>query len=371
MSVRRDTRTGNWFFRARVTYPDGKRDRIFGTPGVPGPYHDLPNTKVGAQEAERRAIASAMAGYDMRPVFKEVPTIRDYVTPFLDLYSAGHKPSSKQDKKQRLEHDILPAVGDIRLCDLTQEHVDQIKKTMLARGASGKQVNNSLAVLSSLVKYAVKNRVIDDPNLSFFIKTQDTEIDPVAPADVDRLVAKAEDGRYRVAILLGADAGLRIGEIRALEWPCVNELGREITIEQSYDADGHLTATKGWKRRTVPMSDRLWVQLRNVKRRGALVFSRLDGEMLSYDTAAKAIRELYIAAGVRQPMKPWHSLRHTFGTELANAGVEIQTIRELMGHERIETTLRYIHTGRDQKRAAIAKLAPRGSHWAATAKRTT
>lgn len=60
MPVRRDTRTGQWFFRTIIHFPEGKR-RVFGTPGIPGPYHDLSPSKAGAEEAERRAIKAALA----------------------------------------------------------------------------------------------------------------------------------------------------------------------------------------------------------------------------------------------------------------------------------------------------------------------
>lgn len=52
--------------------------------------------------------------------------------------------------------------------------------------------------------------------------------------------------------------------------------------------------------------------------------------------------------------RPWHSLRHTFGTECASRGVPITTLQELMGHEDIETTRRYVTVTRDHKHAGIA-----------------
>src|SRR5690606_14142196 len=65
MAVRRDTRTGRWLFRATVTHADGTSERLSGTPGALGPYHDLANSKLGAQEAEGRAIAAARKGKAM------------------------------------------------------------------------------------------------------------------------------------------------------------------------------------------------------------------------------------------------------------------------------------------------------------------
>jgi integrase len=360
MAVRRDPRTGRWFFRAWYRHPDGTRERIFGTPGAPGPFRDLTPTKIGAQEAERRAFTALAGG---RPVALEKPapapvvaTIREYVAPFMDGYAAAHKPSSRRDKRQRLTAYILPALGDVLLDSLRQEHIDRLVAALLERGLARKTINNITAVLSSLVGYAVKNRLIADPGLSYGIKTQRVEMEAVAVDDVEQLLEATKDRRYRVAILLAADAGLRIGEIRALPRAEVNEVHREIGVGWSYDRSGNLTETKGWERRTVPISDRLWAEMRGGS--GRLVFARLDGEPIGYDAVRDAIHEIYDRAGVTCPRQPWHALRHTFGTQLAARGTPINIIRELMGHKSIETTLRYMHTDRAAKRAAIDGLAP-------------
>ena len=259
------------------------------------------------------------------------------------------------------------AVDDVaprRLDALRQEDIDLLVARLLRKGLGRKTVNNVLAVLSSLVRYAVRNKVIAPVDLAFTIKLQEGELVAVASADVDRLVAAAGDSRYRVAILFAADAGLRVGEIRALRWSDVNEIARELSISQSYDRTGELTETKGWERRSVPISDRLWSALRVLKRVGSLVVSRLDGGPLGYDVVREVVRAIYTSAGVTIPPMPWHSLRHSFGTGLANAGVPVHVIRVLMGHKSIETTLRYMHTDRDAKREAIAAL--RGSHVASS-----
>lgn len=371
MSVRRDPRTDRWYFRARVTFPNGARDRVFGTPGVPGPYHDIPNTKLGAQEAERRAIAKAMTGHAVRPeAAKEVPTITAWSKNFMEGYAASHKPSSRRDKRQRLDLDVLPAVGHLRLDELRQEHVDKIVSNMLDRERGRKGINTTTSVLSSLIGYAVSNKLIADPELRYTIKTQDAELEAVPPEDVDKLVAAATDTRYRAAILLCSEAGLRVGEARALSWLDVNEIGRELAIVRSYDRTNALSETKGWERRSIPISDRLWDALKVVSRAGALVFARLDGKPLGYDVVRDVIHEIYDKAGVTPPKLPWHGLRHTYGTSLANQGTPIHTIKDLMGHKSIETTLRYMHSSRADKRAAIAGLDRAGSHRAAASQTT-
>jgi integrase len=52
----------------------------------------------------------------------------------------------------------------------------------------------------------------------------------------------------------------------------------------------------------------------------------------------------------------FHDLRHTFGTRLADAGVDVVKIKELMGHASIVTTMRYIHATDQGKRGAIVVL---------------
>lgn len=374
MTVREDKRTGRWFFRTWVRFPDGRRIRVFGTPGVPGPYHDLKPNRGGALEAERRAIAKALTGQTIRPSSPapDCPTIRQFVPRFMTGYAAAHKSGANTDKDHRLEAYILPCViddqgtqlGDVRLDQLRQEHVDRIVASMLAKprpdgtiGLSRGTINNTTSVLSSLVGYAVTNKIIPDPELTYQIKEQDTALVAVARDDVDKLVAATRDARYEFAVLAASDAGLRIGEIRALERTYVNELAREITIAWSYDRAGVRSETKSWERRAVPMSERLWLAYRKVEERGPLVFAREDGAPLGYDAAAKEMRAIYKRAEVSRAGKElWHALRHTFGTELANSNTPIQTIRELMGHKSIETTMRYLHTTRDQKRAAVKTL---------------
>jgi hypothetical protein len=78
MPLRRDPRTGGWF---SAKPSDGKTLRLFGTPGVSGPSHDLAATKVGAvgaTEAEQRAIHEVMTPEPEPTIAKEKPTFADW-----------------------------------------------------------------------------------------------------------------------------------------------------------------------------------------------------------------------------------------------------------------------------------------------------
>ena len=358
MPVYRDKRSGHWFFKTMLHFPDGTRRRASGVPGVPGKYHDLGRSRAGAEAAERRAVTRAMTGKADAggPIPEsEVPTVRTYKTPFLDEYAAEHKPSERRSKEQILNAHILPFFGDLRLNEITLAHVKRFAAIERKRGCAAKTINNRLAVLSSLIKYAVTNHVIEDPGIKFMVSGRSHGEKPaaVSMSDVGRLLDVAKDARYRVAVLLGAEAGLRAGEIRGLQWGDIAD--GQATIRRALDTGtDEVVPPKHDKVRTVPLSPRLVAELAGLPKRGIWIVGRLNGALLTQAGLYDAMTELYDMAGVERPSQPIHCLRHTFGNENAAAGVPLATLQELMGHEDIKTTLRYVDVSNAQKRAAIA-----------------
>jgi integrase len=365
MSVRRDSRTGRWYFRAWVNYGNGRRERIFGTPGK-GDFRDLPNTKIGAQQAEQRAITAALSGTPVVPAaVKEEKTIREHAATFLDTYKPGQKPAERREKRRVMNTHLLPVFGDLRISELTQEQLDRYASSELERiGARGepikiKTVNNQLAVLSTMIRYATGER----SKLRFKLDGMGGEIHAVDPDDVNALLAIAEDPRLRAVVLLAAEAGLRAGEIRGLQWGDIR--AGLVTVRRALDKlTNEAVAPKHNKARTVPVSSRLEAAVGKLPRRGLWVIADELGAALSYDVIAERMVELYVAAGVQLPPKPLHCLRHTFGTVMAKQ-VPLKVLRDLLGHADIETTLRYIDVGEDDKRAAITKVFGVGSQRAA------
>ena len=115
-----------------------------------------------------------------------------------------------------------------------------------------KTVNNRLAMLSTLLGYAMENQVIPKVTLRCHIrgrKAEDAPIIAVEADDVRRLVGVA-DLTYRVAILLAAEAGFRVGEIRGVQWNDIR--GDEVTIRRAIDTDDNVGAPKHDRVRKCP-----------------------------------------------------------------------------------------------------------------------
>jgi len=356
MGAYRDNRSGRWRYRKWLTLPNGKRERLTGTPAT--------DTKKAAEHAEAMHVLRVMnpnmvpepKAKPAAPEPKEVPTIREYSKTYLEKYVPTlTKPSARRASKQILEGHVLPAFGDVRLDRIRQEHIDTFVAAEKRRGCGAKTINNRLSVLSRLLRYAIENGITAAPRIRLRCKipSMSSEIVAVALDDVERLLAATTDERYRVAVLLATEAGLRIGEIRGLQWTDIKD--GQLTVRRALDKDtGEAVAPKHNKSRAVPVSPRLERALASLPRRGLWVVGRLDGDALGYDGLLEAFGHLYDRSKVTRPPKPIHCLRHTFGTVMAGQGVPLPVLQELMGHADITTTRGYVHVNEQQKRDAIS-----------------
>jgi integrase len=125
------------------------------------------------------------------------------------------------------------------------EDVQRLKRELEAKAP--KTVDNILTVLSVLLKKAVEWEVIDHmPCAIKLLSIHKSAASFYDFGDYERLVegAHAIDWRIHVIVLLGGDAGLRCGEMIALDWCDVDLVNRQLCVRQS-DWNGHVTVPKG------------------------------------------------------------------------------------------------------------------------------
>jgi integrase len=211
------------------------------------------------------------------------------------------------------------------------------------RHRAPKTVNNVLTVLNVLLKRAVEWEVID--RMPCAIRLLPIPRHSAAYYDFDeyaRLLdaAKADDQNAILIALLGGEAGLRCGEIMALEWSDVDLAKRQLRVQRS-DWKGHVTDTKGRRIRYVPLTTRLASALRDHRHlRSARVLCQRDGSPLTQ----KIVQDYMGRAARRANVKPGvHILRHTFCSHLAMRAAPAKAIQELAGHQDMTTTQRYMH----------------------------
>lgn len=151
------------------------------------------------------------------------------------------------------------------------------------------------------------------------------------------------------AILVSMNTGLRQGELLTLAWTEV-DIDRAVVTVRADKA-------KNSKVRHIPLNEEALQTLKDwqddLGTTEGLVFPGKAGNRVT--DIKTAWRRLLALAKIESFR--WHDLRHHFASRLVMAGVDLNTVRELLGHGEIKTTLRYAHLAPEHKAAAVAKLA--------------
>jgi site-specific recombinase XerD len=161
------------------------------------------------------------------------------------------------------------------------------------------------------------------------------------PAEVAAFVADLRTARDRAITLLMLLGGLRAGEVRALLLADVDQGLRRVRV-----------TGKGGRQRVVPVDTTFFAELAEYLRterppgcRTAECFVALRGPTVGGRLTEAGLRRIFRShrASAGTPRVRPHRLRHTYGTELAAAGIDLLVLRELMGHASPETTAGYVH----------------------------
>jgi site-specific recombinase XerD len=178
------------------------------------------------------------------------------------------------------------------------------------------------------------------------------EISRLLGAVAPRTILGVRD-RAIVALLYGT--GIRASECAQLREARVDLRAQTVTVRG-----------KGGHERTVPFNDEVlaflkeYIQVRGSQLPQAPFFRSKRGKNISRGTIYERIRTLGRRARISKPLSP-HRLRHTFASHLVREGINLITIRDLLGHRQITSTQIYLHvTARDLRSAAekhpIARL---------------
>jgi integrase len=148
-------------------------------------------------------------------------------------------------------------------------------------------------------------------------------------------------------VLLALNTGMRRGEIFALTWGHVNFDQRMLTVAGANAKSGNT--------RHIPLNDESVTVLkrwRGAGRSHGLVFPSDEGK--PFNNIRKSFEGILKAARIRSFR--FHDLRHHFASQLVMRGVDLNTVRELLGHSDLKMTLRYAHLAPEHKAAAVARL---------------
>jgi site-specific recombinase XerD len=229
--------------------------------------------------------------------------------------------------------------GKSCLGEITRSDVEAFIEYEQDRGNRITTIRTKLVSVQAFLRYLVEEGVVSADLFGRRIRLQLPERLPRAmdPDDLRKLLAVIDDIRDRAMILVLLRTGMRIGELLNMKVTDVQIKERKIEIYEGeknrlgrvvYFGDDAVTALRKWLKQRNPSEE-------------YLIYTRRGGEKMSYSTA-RAIFQRYVGeAGLTGRGYSLHTLRHTFATELLNAGMRLECLQALLGHRSIEQTRRY------------------------------
>ncbi len=301
-------------------------------------------------------------------------TFREIARGYMDWLERvkGAKPSTLADHgyalaepKGAVNGHVMRALGDRPATEITTAEIEGLLDVLAESGATPRTINKRRALLLAVFNYGTRRAGLPSNPVQGTDKRREPQrasLDTYTVAEVEQLAQAlaaglhrtrgaaandaelAEDAQDAELVRVAAYTGLRQGELRALRWRDVGE--DVLTVERTL-SDGIETGTKGGKVRHVPLVLQARAALARLRERGdftaagELVFCTWRGRALDPSSLTARVKRARDAAELR-PLR-FHDLRHTYGSLLARAGVDVLSIKEAMGHSDLATTQRYLH----------------------------
>ena len=288
-----------------------------------------------------------------------------------DIVGPRIKHATKESYQGRYDNRIKPVIGDMLLTDVRPMNCQVVLNDCMNQDDASGSMAKVRCIMKEMFEAAIENQMISTNPITSSVKYRQDK-----PAE-RRVFTKEEQKEFKKlcknsvygdAFIFILNTGLRIGELTALKWTNVDFEDKSIYI----DATAFLNNTtkeieenspKSFAAyRTIPLTQEALNILLKIKKqqRGhklSYVFYNSNGSRIIEKDANKALKRIVKGKmGIEDRFTP-HSLRHTFATRCAEAGVKPNILQTLLGHERIATTMDlYVHTMKDELYSGIAQL---------------
>ncbi len=268
---------------------------------------------------------------------------------------------SKPKSVRNAEHSVARLtehLGDRVVASLGPEDLDRFVQARLAR-VKPKTVNGDLIILRALLNQAVADGKIE--RLPFKVKLlrapRKKMVRILSKRDVRRLLDHASEPYYGF-IYVDASTGFRANEVLHLQWADVRFEQNQLVVTSKED-----WTSKSYEERVVFVPEPLLDYLDERRRSSAFrdehdwVFVSRHGTTLDISRVSRNVRKVFERAGLYQRGQgTMHLLRHTVASRLLQEKVDLETVREILGHSLLSTTAAYLHSTSAAKRDAARRL---------------
>jgi integrase/recombinase XerC/integrase/recombinase XerD len=256
------------------------------------------------------------------------------------LYRRNRRPSTLRVRSTaiKLFLEFIGTEGKSQIEEITRKDIESFIEHEQDRGMSPASVHGRLGSVKAFLRFLVEEGTVREGVLSkrLAVKLPESLPRAIDPEDIKALLSVIDKTRNRAMVLMLLRTGMRIGELLALRIQDVDLREQRVLVHEinktgvgrvvyfSADAKASLIA---WMKKKDPRED--------------VFFYGRAHESLTY-SAVRAMFGRYLKkAGLLGKGYTLHSLRHTFASELLNAGMRLECLQPLLGHSNLEVTRRY------------------------------
>lgn len=247
---------------------------------------------------------------------------------------------------------LMKYTGDIPIHSLSARLLDQFISFTMARtqhGASAYYRTLKAAFSKAVVwEYLESNpmKLIKAPkipkSIPVFITIEEFKL----------IEANTPDQTLRNIFITAFNTGMRLSELVNMKWEWINEKENLIQIKNSKSF-----TTKSKKERIIPINSKVRAALNTqmIKQNSKYVFTNKIGMKFNQDYLTKSFKKVIRKLNLNDKIH-FHSLRHSFASNLVQKGVSLYVVKELLGHEDLTTTQIYSHLQSENLRDAVNSI---------------
>lgn len=320
-------------------------------------------------------------------VLQKVPEKPDYTIGYLaEQWLLKEKLTVKQSTyakyRTNIENHILPQMGQVEITELNSMKINLYMEYLKERGRvdkkgglSAKYIRDIYTILKAIMRYGEKEYGIPEIASNCRIPAKEYKNSRVLSREeqvrMERYLKEDPDDMKKTGVLLCLYTGMRLGEICALRWNAVDTKRGFVKISSTMqriqrpdeERDKRTQIVLGepksrTSQRTVPIPDFLCEMLEKKKREAQCDAFVLTGktdrftEPRNYQYHFRRYMSELEMEGIH-----FHTLRHTFATRCVEAGVDMKSLSEIMGHAGTGITMDcYVHSSDEEKKKQMQKL---------------
>lgn len=233
--------------------------------------------------------------------------------------------------------------------EITPSDIEDLKSKM-SKTCKPASINRALCLVKHMFSTAVKwEKLRESPAKDVKrLKGETKRVRYLMPDEIQTLLLNCDGllrGYLKSLVTVAVHTGARKGELQNLKWPQVNSDLGIIT----------LLDTKNGERRDIPMNETVKATLEALEKKSEFVFPNRKGQRRIDDAQI----QLAFAEALRRAEITdfhFHDLRHTFASNLVMQGVDLNTVRDLLGHKDLKMTLRYAHLSPEHRNKVVSIL---------------